>query len=127
MTGPCAALPNGRIKSILPLSALDTFAGGFTKPVQRIVFAIALLAVSAIGAFQGMSTTLLVVLPAIALLCLIRYFRRKCLLLSFTTNGGNDVYFLSKRSVIEGLAVDESLANRIGDIVQRNYIAQTRR
>ena len=63
----------------------------------------------------------------IAVICLSAYLLEKCLVLSFTTNGSNGIYFFFKRCIIEGINVDETLADRIADIVKWNYLAQVRR
>ena len=63
----------------------------------------------------------------ISAVALIMYALQKCLVLNFTTNGGNGICFLFKHSIIEGVNVDESFAERVGEIVKQNYVAQTRK
>ena len=77
--------------------------------------------------FIGLNQAGGLTLAVMAVIFLIAYFLEKCLVLSFTTNGANGISFLFKRSIIEGVNVDETLADRIADIVKRNYLVQTRR
>ena len=52
------------------------------------------------------------------------FYLRKSLLLNFTTSGANGIIFVFKRSVIEGVNVDENMAKEVSEIVKENYIAQ---
>lgn len=115
---------SGCLKTVIPLSALDTYTNGFTKPVQWLAGAAVMML---FAWFIGLNRTGGLAIMVMAVIFLIAYFIEKCLVLSFTTNGANGIYFLFKRSIIEGVNVDESLADRITDIVKRNYLAQTRR
>ena len=115
---------SGRLKTTVPLSALDTYTNGFTKPVQWLACAAVMLL---LAWFFGIGRTEGVPFLLVAVFFLVAYFLEKCLVLSFTTNGANGIYFFFKRSVIEGVNVDETMADRIADIVKRNYLAQTRR
>ena len=115
---------SGRLKTVIPLSALDTYMNGFTKPVQWLASGGVLLL---LACFLDLGGSWRSTCAAFAIICFIAYFLEKCLVLSFTTNGSNGIYFLFKRSIIEGVNVDEALADRIADIVKRNYLAQTRR
>ena len=119
---------SGRIKTTIPLVALDTFTGGYTRPFYLLVLAV-IFVVS--GFFLGFAKDLpgiaVFMLILLAGVCVLFYFLRKCLLLCFTTNGANGISLVLKRSVIEGINVDEAFADRIGELVKRDYIAQTRR
>ncbi|MBR6022204.1 MAG: hypothetical protein IK066_07275 [Kiritimatiellae bacterium] len=118
---------SGLVKTVVPLSALDTYTSGFTKPAILLVLAVLLVGASVWAAAADVPGYLAGIFLLVALLFVLRYFLRKCLLLSFTTNGANGILFLFKRSVIEGVDVDEALADRIANIVKRNYLAQTQR
>ena len=120
---------SGRIKTTVPLVALDTYTSGFTKPFYLLVIAGLLVLGAFYVAFANITGSGVLALLCIILagLCVLFFYLRKCLLLVFTTNGANGISFLLKRSVIEGVNVDETLANRIGDLVKRNYLAQTRK
>ena len=109
------------------MTALDTYTCGFTKPVQLLFFAVALLVFAVFACFVGLPGGVVFCLLLAAAACGVAYFLRKCLLLSFTTNGANGIFFLFKRSVIEGVNVDEAFAERVGEIVKRDYIEQTRK
>ena len=120
---------SGRIRTMIPLTALDTYTSGYTKPIYLLVLAF-FFVLAAFGVGFSNSTgsgVFALLLIALAGLCVLFFYLRKCLLLAFTTNGSNGIAFLFKRSVIEGVAVDEALADRIGDLVKRNYLAQVSR
>ena len=118
---------SGRIKTVIPLTALDTYTTGFTKPIYLLVLAVIFIIVALYGSFMKMPGLAVFFLVTLAILCCIFFYLRKCLLLSFTTNGANGIYFLFKRSVIEGVNVDETLSEQIGDLVKRNYLNQVRK
>ena len=119
---------SGHVKTTIPMVALDTFTGGFTKPFYLLVLAVVFVLAGLILGFTkevpGIVVFLLVLLAGV---CILFYFLRKCLIMAFTTNGANGIVFLLKRSVIEGVNVDEALSDRIIDLVKRNYLAQTRK
>ena len=119
---------SGRVKTTIPLTALDTFTGGFTRPFYLLVLAVVFVVLSfSLGFTKDVPGIVVFMLILLAGVCVLFYFLRKCLLLGFTTNGANGIVFLLKRSVIEGVNVDEALSDRIIDLVKRNYLAQTRR
>jgi len=115
---------SGRIKTVIPLTALDTYTSGFTKPVMYIVQGFIALILSFY--FLSQSTGLGLAVLVIALVLFVLYYLRKCLILSFTTAGANGIFFLYKRSVVEGIDVNENFAERVSDLVKRNYIMQAR-
>ncbi len=120
---------SGRIKSVIPLSALDTYTSGFTKPVLYLLFGcvFAILAIVYLGAKSRYDSSFpFVFLLVLSAVFFVAYFLRKCLILTFTTCGANGIFFLFKRSVVEGISVDEEFAERVSDLVKRNYIMQTR-
>ena len=118
---------SGRIKTVVPLTSLDTYTCGFTKPVQLLVFAVFFICLALFQCFARASGGFVFVTLLLAVCFFVAYFLMKCLLLSFTTNGGNGIIFLFKRSVIEGVNVDESFAERVGEIVKQNYVEQVKR
>lgn len=115
---------SGRINTTIPLVALDTFMSGFTKPVQLVVFAIVSF-VAALGMFQN-SAGFGVLLLLLAAVFAVLYYLRKSLLLNFSTNGGGGIILIFKRSVIEGVNVNEALAKEVTDLVKENYINQAK-
>lgn len=117
---------SGRIRTVVPMVSLDTYSCGFTKPVQYFFAAAGLILFALIRYWIADSFAAAMPLFVLAIISILLYFFNKCLMLNFTTNGGNGIFFLFKRSVIEGIDVDETFAERVGEIVKRNYIAQTR-
>ena len=119
---------SGRIKTTIPLIALDTFTGGYTRPFYLLVLAVIFVVLGFILGFtQNLPGIVVFLFILLAGVCILFYYLKKCLLLCFTTNGANGIGLLLKRSVIEGVKVDEALSDRIGELVKRNYIAQARK
>ena len=120
---------SGRIRTMIPLTALDTYTSGYTKPIYLLVLAGFFVLAAFFSAFSNStgSGVLALLFLVFAGLCVLFFYLRKCFLLAFTTNGSNGIAFLFKRSVIEGVNVDETLAERIGELVKRNYLAQARK
>lgn len=116
---------SGMLKTVIPLSSIDTYTTGFAKPFICLVFGIAFLVMTIFGwittgSFAGGFAFLI-----FSVVALIMYVHQKCLVLNFTTKGGNGMCFLFKHSVIEGVNVDEAFAERVGEIVKQNYVGQT--
>lgn len=118
---------SGRLKTVIPMTAIDTYTSGFTKPIQWLVIGVIFLVFALYMCFASAPGGLVFVLLTLAAICLLAYFLMKCLVLGFSTNGGSGIFFLFKRSVIEGVNVDEALAERVAEIVKRDYIAQVKR
>ena len=113
----------GFIKTVVPLSSIDTCTSGFTKPFQSLVTAGILVVLALLYSVRGYPGGIVFFVLILATVSFAWYFLRRCLVLNFTTKGGNGICFLFKRSVIEGINVDEALADRIADIVKQNYLA----
>ena len=116
---------SGQLKTVVPLTQIDTYVSGFTKPIKAIIVGVILilLVVFVLCIFGNIGFVSQIMLVA-AIACLIEYFTKKCLMINFTTVGANDILFLFKRPVVEGINVDETFAERVCEIVKRNYIAQ---
>ena len=118
---------------VYPLSAISAAVTGFTKPILLIVIAVIVLI---LGLFQtlrlsrfdsGMGTVTFVATLVIALILIILYFLRKTLLIGAITHGGPSAILVVKSSVIEGVKVDQELAQKIIAIINRNIMEQTTR
>ena len=114
---------SGQISTVIPLTALDTFTNGFTKPFQFVIGAIIALIMGFIMLGQNGFIGFILIIVAVVLGVL--YYLRKSLMLIFSTQGANSIIFVFKRSIIEGVNVDESLAKEVADLVKENYIAQS--
>ena len=114
------------LNTTIPLSSIDTYTTGFAKPFVYLVIGVVCLGLTLLKWMVFGNYTIGFTL-LIAVAAFIRYFLEKSLILNFSTTGGNGICFLFKRSVIEGVNVDESFAERVGEIVKRNYILQTRK
>ena len=113
---------SGHLHTVIPFSAMDTATCGFTKPLPLILVGIGLLfmAFSMIVAKAGAIAILLL----LAVGAFAGYYLKRCLVLYFSTMGASVILFPFKRSVIEGIEVDENFAKRVCDIVKRNYVAK---
>lgn len=118
---------SGRLMTIIPLKALDTYRCGFTKPFIWLLLALG----AGVGAFvlllknnNDTYTLLGIILLLFSVWKFFEYVLGKCLILEFTTNGGHGISFLCKRSIIEGVKVDGEMAACIGRIVRNNLREQ---
>lgn len=118
---------SGRVRTIIPLSALDTYTNGYTKPFINLIFGLSFIVLGLIFGIKAHSTAILFILLVSGAVCIIAYLLKKCLIMDFTTIGANGIFFLFKRSVIEGVAVDEDFANTVCEIVKVNYLKQVAR
>lgn len=118
---------SGHIRTIIPMTALDTYMCGFTKPIQNLVIAVVLVIFALVSSFNGMPGFVVFIMLAIAVGSCIAYYLGKCLLLNFTTNGANGILFLFKRSVIEGVNIDETFSERVCEMVKLDYIEQAKK
>ena len=112
---------SGGIKSVVPISSLDSYTYGFTRPFLFLWLSIILFVIGFPTILFGIGILFII----LAIILLIKFILGKCLTMCFTTYGGNIVLFLYKRSVIEGVSIDENLADKISEIVKQNYIVQT--
>ena len=116
---------SGMLKTTIPLSAIDSYTTGFTKPFLWLVNGFVFLAYMILR--WMMTDSFAGILFVLSIGSFVTYILRKSLVLNFTTNGGGGICFLFKRSVIEGVNIDEAFADMVGEIVKRNYVLQTRK
>ena len=111
----------------VPLAAIDTYSSGYFKPAASFVIGLVL---SLFGiymfatAYVAATRVIGVALIGIGAVYFIDYALKKSVLLEFSTIGANGIFFLFKRSVIEGVNVDERFAKAVADLVKRNYLEQ---
>ena len=102
---------SGRINTVMPLSATSVATSGFVKPFIWLLFGIVLL-VTCFG-------------TPIGILLLIAYYLSKSLVVSVCSNGGQALTICLKRSVIEGVEINEKTAFKIVDIIKNQALLQT--
>lgn len=104
---------SGRMNTCMPLSSVSVATSGFVKPFMLLLLGI----VFTLTCFGG-----IVGIPMI-----IGYFLSKSLVVSVTSNGGEAVSIFLKRSIIEGVEINEETAFKIVEIIKTQTLAQTAR
>lgn len=115
---------SGRLHTVIPFSAMDTATYGFTKPFPLILLGFGFLAMS-FGMLAARVGFMSLFFLLIAGCMFVGYFLKKSLVLYFSTVGANVILFPFKRSIIEGVNVDEAFAKRVSDIVKNHYLAKS--
>ena len=108
---------SGYIKTCMPLSSLSVATGGFVKPFSKLLIGILLV-------FPGALFTL-GISALVGVILIIYYFLSKTLLVEVAASSGWSANICLKRSVIEGVEINQATADKIVDIVKRLIIAQT--
>lgn len=120
---------SGHIQTLLPLSSLSVATTGYTKPILLLlgaffdlIFGIVLLChdVGVVKAFGGL-------LLVCCVICIIKFFLNKSLLISVVSNSGWPIGICFKRSVIEGVKVDQDQAQEVIRIINQLLMQQTAR
>ncbi len=91
---------SGRMTTCMPLSSVSVATSGFVKPFMWLLFGIPLSFV------------------CIGIPMVIGYFLSKSLVVSVTSNGGEAVTICLKRSIIEGVEMNEETAFKIVEIIK---------
>ncbi len=109
---------SGTIVETIPLSAISVSGYGYLKPVLWLFFALLFLLATPV-------TLGLALIPS--LLCLLFYFLRKNIFIELISHSGVAAFICVKRSVIEGVNIDQNQAYRIISIIEQLITYQTRR
>mgnify|MGYP003320717206 CR=1 FL=1 len=108
---------SGYVKSCMPLSSMTVATGGFVKPFMELVIGLLLVFPGSIFTF-GISAI-------IGIILVIRYFLSKTLLVQVVASSGWDATICLKRSVIEGVEINQAAADKIVDIIKNLVMAKT--
>lgn len=98
---------SGRMTTCMPLSSVSIATSGYVKPFIHLVLGIILLPV------------------CVGILFLISYYLSKSLVVCVDSNGSSSVAICLKRSVIEGVEINEETAFRIVDRIKELTLKQT--
>lgn len=109
---------SGMICETIPLTAISNLGSGFVKPVFLFVFA-AISAAIAVIAFFCNSTGTAMYWVISAVIFVVLYFWWKTMILYFIPNSASTILVKFKRSVIEGVELDENTAGEIIGIVSQ--------
>lgn len=99
---------SGRLNTCMPLSSVSIATSGFVKPFVLLILGVLLLPVFCVG-----------IIPIIS------YFLSKSLVVNIDSNGNSSVTICLKRSVIEGVEINEQTAFKIVEIIKNRTLAQT--
>ena len=108
---------SGYVKSCMPLSSMTVATGGFVKPFMELVIGILLVFPASIFTL-GISAI-------IGIILIIHYFLSKTLLVQVVASSGWDATICLKRSVIEGVEINQDTADKIVDIIKNLVMAKT--
>ena len=108
---------SGYVKSCMPLSKMTVATGGFVKPFVELIIAILLI-------FPGSIFTI-GISAIIGIFFIIHYFLSKTLVVQVVASSGWDATICLKRSVIEGVEINQATADRIVDIIRALVMAKT--
>lgn len=97
---------SGRVTTLLPMSSVSATSSGYFKPVLYLILGVPLILAFGLG-----------------LILIIYYFLHKTLSISVLTHSGSGAVIAFKRSVIEGIKVDESQAQRVTNIINHLTLA----
>lgn len=89
-----------------PISRVASISAGYAKPVEYLILAAL--------------TMITVIIP---LVLLVLFFLEKRVFISVETTGGHVFSIAFKRSIIEGVAVDQERAKEVVAILQRSILA----
>ena len=101
---------SGRMTTVLPLSALSSSSSGYFKPILYLVLGVILLPLFGLG-----------------IIFLIYYFLHKSLVVTATSHSSISAAIAFKRSVIEGIKVDQQQAEEIIRIINHLVLHQQRK
>ena len=113
---------SGKIRTIIPLSAISIAQAGFCKPFISIILSIILLIISIIcfcnhyeigTTFPGWLCLI------IAIIFIINYILNKSLLVSVVSNSSFVASICFKRSIIEGVEINEKDAFTVVEIINK--------
>jgi len=117
---------SGQLRHMVPLRSVCNLGAGYFKPFVLIVVAVILLLLALVASFQDVPGIVVFLLFASTIGCAIAYFLKKTLLLFALPGSGFGPIIGFKRSVIEGVSVDEKQAMKIVEIVTALINAQNR-
>lgn len=98
---------SGRLTTCMPLSSVSIATAGFVKPFMWLIIGIVTLPV------------------CIGIIPIVAYFLSKSLVVNVDSNGSSSITICLKRSVIEGVEINEAAAFKIVDRIKELTLRQT--
>ncbi|MCR5260390.1 MAG: hypothetical protein K6C94_00975 [Candidatus Gastranaerophilales bacterium] len=122
---------SGKIKTVMPLSSISISQTGFCKPFIYIFFALffmflwLLSIIYFINFHYEHQSFVLWSEFLVGLFFIFAYFFNKTLLISVVSNSSWSANICFKRSIIEGISIDENKAYRVIEIINDLFLSQT--
>lgn len=114
---------SGRMIHMIPMSAISNLGAGYSKPIILLVVAAVLFLFPIVSYLCAPSCPLpielKIVLFLVAIACAVFYYLKKTLTLFFVPGSSIPASIGFRRSVIEGVGIDENTAFEIIEIVSR--------
>lgn len=104
---------SGNVRHSIPIDAICNLGTGYLKPVMFCVGAIGNVILAIIGALLGGSSFSVLMFFGVAIFCAIAYYAGNVLMLYALPESGVGPIIGFKRSIIEGVSIDEEQANKI--------------
>jgi len=111
----------GEQTSMIPMTAVASAHGGFSKPIAYLIAA-GFLILMAFGIMAGGNVVIGFVVLLIAVGCIIAYYLGKNMSLGIESSGGLPLGLTFKRSVIEGVTVDSEKVRQVVMLVRELVI-----
>lgn len=108
---------SGKMKHTIPINAVCNLGTGYFKPVALLVGAIVCVVLSIVITLMGGSSFIVLMLFVAAVTDAICYYLGNTLVVFMLPGSGTGPVIGFKRSVIEGVVIDEKTAYNIVDIV----------
>lgn len=109
---------SGKMRHMIPLKSVCNLGTGYFKPILCFFFAVLLLFFSITAAFsRDVPGIMVFILLLAAVACIAAYYLKKTLIVFALPASGLGAVISVKRSVIEGVAMDEEQAERIVSII----------
>lgn len=120
---------SGRIQTVLPMRSISIASTGYTKPILLFVIAFLFFVIGIVAAIpclaNGFASAGFILPWIIAFVCIIFYFLNKSLLISVVSNSSWPASICFKRSIIEGVKIEEEKAQEVINIINQLLMQQT--
>ena len=119
---------SGQIQTVLPMRSISIASTGYTKPIILFVLAFLFFIIGIVATIaclaNGVAPVGFILPWFIALVCVIFYFLNKSLLISVVSNSSWPATICFKRSVIEGVKIDQAQAQEAINIINQLLMQQ---
>jgi len=120
---------SGQIQTVLPMRSISIASTGYTKPILLFVLAFLFFIIGIVATIaclaNGVAPIGGIVPWLIALVCIIFYFLNKSLLISVVSNSSWPASICFKRSIIEGVKIEQEQAQEAINIINQLLMQQT--